>query len=145
VRSNGDRHAASAISNLRISTETLPERDRFSAFQEKFAPKILQMDFIDRSARAPRMEVAFMRRGPVAVGASNCTPAEFVRYNHHLKDCSDGFRLEISPEAHSNSHVPARKVLRCWLEPIFASRSAEPDISSMWPHQQKCYGAGCRP
>jgi hypothetical protein len=80
---------------LRISTETLPERDRFSAFQEEFAQKILQMDFIDRSARAPRMEVAFMRLGRVAVGAGNCTPAEFVRYNHHIKDCSDGFRLDI--------------------------------------------------
>jgi hypothetical protein len=36
-----------------------------------------------------------MRLGPVAVGAGNCTPTEFVRYNHHIKDCTDGFRLDI--------------------------------------------------
>jgi hypothetical protein len=80
---------------LRISTETLPERDRFSAFQEEFAQKILKMNFIDRSARRPRIEVALIPLGPVAVGAGSCTPAEFIRYNHHLKDCSDGFRLDI--------------------------------------------------
>ena len=84
---------------LRISTETLPERDRFSAFQEEVAQKILQMDVIDRSAGRPRFEVAFMRFGPVAVGADSGTPSEFIRYNHHLKDCSDGFRLDIVARA----------------------------------------------
>jgi AraC-like DNA-binding protein len=84
---------------LRISNETLPARDRFSAFQEEVAQKILQMDVIDRSARHPRIEVAFMRFGTVAVGAGSCTPAEFIRYNHHLKDCSDGFRLDIVARA----------------------------------------------
>jgi AraC-like DNA-binding protein len=84
---------------LRISNETLPERDRFSAFQEEVAQKILQMDVIDRSARGPRIEVAFMRLGTVAVGAGSCTPAEFIRYNHHLKDCRDGFRLDIVARA----------------------------------------------
>jgi AraC-like DNA-binding protein len=82
---------------LRISTETLPvpERDRFSAFQEEFAQKILKMDFIDRSAGRPRIEITFMPLGPVAAGAGSCTPVELVRYNHHLKDCSDDFRLDI--------------------------------------------------
>jgi AraC-like DNA-binding protein len=82
---------------LRISTETLPvpERDRFSAFQEEIARKILQVDIIDRSTGRPRMEVAFMRLGSVAVGVRHSTPAEVIRYKHHLKDCSDGFRLNI--------------------------------------------------
>jgi len=73
----------------------LPERERFSAFQEEFAQQILKMDFIDRDARCPRVEVAFMTLGPVAAGAGSCTPAEFIRRNHHLKDCNDDFRLEI--------------------------------------------------
>jgi AraC-like DNA-binding protein len=84
---------------LRVSTETLPERDRFSAFQEEVAQKILKVDIIDRSAGPPRMEVAFMRLGAVAVGAGSSTPSEFVRYDHHLKDCSDGFRLDIVARA----------------------------------------------
>jgi hypothetical protein len=73
----------------------LPERERFSAFQEEFAQQILKMDFIDRDARCPRVEVAFMTLGPVAAGAGSCTPAELIRRNHHLKDCNDDFRLEI--------------------------------------------------
>jgi hypothetical protein len=78
---------------LRISTEMLPERERFSALQEEFAQKILKMDLIDRGGRCPRIEVAFVPLGAVAAGAINCTSAEFIRRNHHLKDCSDDFRL----------------------------------------------------
>jgi hypothetical protein len=80
---------------LRISTEMLPERERFSALQEEFAQKILKMDLIDRGGRCPRIEVAFVPLGAAAAGAINCTSAEFIRRNHHLKDCSDDFRLTI--------------------------------------------------
>ena len=80
---------------VRLSTEMLPERERFSAFREEFAQQILKMDFIDRGAGCPRVEVAFMPLGPVAAGAGSCTPAEFIRRNHHLKDCNDDFRLDI--------------------------------------------------
>jgi AraC-like DNA-binding protein len=80
---------------LRISTAMLPERERFSAFQEVFARQILKMDVIDRGARCPRIELTFMPLGAVAAGTVTCTPAEFIRRNHHLKDCSDDFRLDI--------------------------------------------------
>jgi AraC-like DNA-binding protein len=80
---------------LRISTETLPERDRCSALQEEIAQKILQVDIIDRGARHQRFGLAFVRLGPVRVANAHCTPAEFIRSNHHLKDCDDGFRLDI--------------------------------------------------
>jgi hypothetical protein len=36
-----------------------------------------------------------MRLGPVSVADGRCTPAEHIRHNHHLKDCQDGFRLDI--------------------------------------------------
>src|SRR5258708_1996562 len=80
---------------LRISTEMLPERERFSAFQEEFAQQILKTDVIDHSAGCPRIELTFMPLGPVAAGTVSCTPVEWVRHNHHLKDCSDDFRLDI--------------------------------------------------
>ncbi len=80
---------------LRISTEMLPERERFSVFQEEFAQQILKTDVIDHSAGSPRIELTFMPLGPVAAGTVNCTPVEWVRHNHHLKDCSDDFRLDI--------------------------------------------------
>ena len=80
---------------LRFSTETLPERDRFSAFQEEVAQKILKVDIIDRGAGHSRFGLAFMRLGSVRVSEGRSTPAEFIRYNHHLKDCEDGFRLAI--------------------------------------------------
>lgn len=36
-----------------------------------------------------------MRLGPVRVGHCLSTSVEVIRYNHHLKDCDDGFRLDI--------------------------------------------------
>jgi len=80
---------------LRISTEMLPERDRFSAFQEEFAQRILKMDVIDHSAARPHIDVTLMVLGPAAVGALVATPAEFIRHKHHLKDGNDDFHLEI--------------------------------------------------
>jgi AraC-like DNA-binding protein len=80
---------------LRISTEMLPERDRFSAFREEFARRVLLMDVIDHSDGRPRIDVTFMPLGEAAVGTLAATPVEFVRHKHHLKDRSDGFILEI--------------------------------------------------
>jgi AraC-like DNA-binding protein len=78
---------------VRLSTERLPER--FSAFQEEFAQRILKMDVIDHSARCPGIDVAIMPLGRAAAGTVCATPAEFIRRNHHLKDCNDDFRLTI--------------------------------------------------
>src|SRR5215470_2641337 len=80
---------------LRISTEMLPERERFSAFREEFARRVLMMDVIDHSDGRPRIDVTFMPLGPVAVGRLSATPAEFIRHQRHLKDRSDGFILQI--------------------------------------------------
>src|SRR5215470_3645203 len=80
---------------LRISTEMLPERERFSAFREEFARRILMMDVIDHSDGCPRIDVTFMPLGPAAVGTLAATPVEFIRHKHHVKDRSDGFVLQI--------------------------------------------------
>ncbi len=80
---------------LRISTETLPERERFSAFREEFARRVLMMDVIDHSDGGPRIDVTFMPLGEVAVGTLAATPAEFIRHKHHVRDRSDGFILQF--------------------------------------------------
>jgi AraC-like DNA-binding protein len=80
---------------LRISTEMLPERERFSAFREEFARRVLMMDVIDHSDGRPRIDVTFMPLGEVAVGTLSATPAEFIRHKHHVKDRSDGFILQF--------------------------------------------------
>jgi AraC-like DNA-binding protein len=80
---------------LRISTEILPERERFSAFREEFARRVLKMDVIDHSDGHPRIDVTFMPLGEAAVGTLAATPVEFIRHKHHLKDRSDGFVLQI--------------------------------------------------
>jgi AraC-like DNA-binding protein len=80
---------------LRISTEMLPERDRFSAFREEFARRVLMMDVIDHSDGCPRIDVTFMPLGEAAVGTLAATPVEFIRHKHHLKDRSDGFVLQF--------------------------------------------------
>jgi hypothetical protein len=80
---------------LRFSTEMLPERERFSAFREEFARRILTMDVIDHSAGRPRIDIAFLPLGSAAAGSLVATPAEFIRGAEHLKDGSDDFRLDI--------------------------------------------------
>src|SRR5947209_13655257 len=80
---------------LRISTETLPERERFSAFREEFARRVLMMDVIDHSDGGPRIDVTFMPLGEASVGTLAATPVEFIRHKHPVKDRSDGFVLQI--------------------------------------------------
>jgi AraC-like DNA-binding protein len=80
---------------LRISTQMLPERDRFPAFREEFVRRVLMMDVIDHSDGRPRIDVTFMPLGEVAVGTLAATPAEFIRHKHHVKDRSDGFVLQF--------------------------------------------------
>jgi AraC-like DNA-binding protein len=80
---------------LRISTEMLPKRDRFAAFREEFARRVLMMDVIDHSDGRPRIDVTFIPLGETAVGTLAATPVEFIRHRHHLKDRSDGFVLQI--------------------------------------------------
>jgi AraC-like DNA-binding protein len=80
---------------LRISTEMLPERDRFCAFREEFARRVLKMDVIDHSDGRPRIDVTFMPLGEAAIGTLAATPVEFIRHKHHLEDRSDGFILQI--------------------------------------------------
>src|SRR5262249_10042337 len=72
-----------------------PERDRFAAFQEEFARKVMKMDVIDHSGGRPRVEITLLPLGPVVVGAFVCTPAEFVRNTHHVKDGSDDLVMGI--------------------------------------------------
>ena len=80
---------------LRFSTELLPERERFSAFREEFARRILTMDVVDHSAGHPRIDLVFVPLGPAAAGALVATSMEFIRRNDHIKDGSDDFRLDI--------------------------------------------------
>jgi AraC-like DNA-binding protein len=72
-----------------------PERDRFAAFREEFARKVLTMDVVDHSGGRPHADLTLLPLGPVVVGALVCTPAEFIRDKHHVKDGSDDFILEI--------------------------------------------------
>src|SRR5262250_2618476 len=80
---------------LRLSTDMLPERERFAAFREEFARRVLKMDVIDHSDGRPRIDVTFMPLGPAAAGSLSATPAEFIRHDRHLTDRSDGFVLQI--------------------------------------------------
>ena len=81
---------------LRFSTEMLPERERFSAFREEFARRVLAMDVVNHSAGRPRLDLTFMPLGPAAVGTLVGTSAEFIREKHHLKDGSDDFRINFA-------------------------------------------------
>jgi AraC-like DNA-binding protein len=87
--------APTSVQRLRFSTEMLPERDRFAAFREEFARRVLAMDVIDHSAGRLRIDITFMPLGSAAVGTLVTTPVEFTRSGHHLEDGSNDFRLDI--------------------------------------------------
>jgi AraC-like DNA-binding protein len=80
---------------LRWSTEMLPERARLSDFREEFARQNLALDVIDHSGGRPRIEVTYLPLGAVGVCSLAASPAEFIRHNHHLKNCRDQFGLNI--------------------------------------------------
>jgi hypothetical protein len=80
---------------LRLSSEMLPERGRFSAFREEFARQNLALDVIDHSGGRPRINVTYLLLGPIGVCSLIATPAEFIRHKHHLKNSSDHFGLNI--------------------------------------------------
>lgn len=80
---------------LRVSTEMFPERERFAAFREEFARRILAMDIVDYSAEGARIDIAFLPLGGAAAGSLVATPCKFIRENIHLQDSSDDFRLDL--------------------------------------------------
>jgi AraC-like DNA-binding protein len=79
----------------RFSTETLPQRDRVSAFREGLARQVLTMDVVDHSGGRPRVDISYMALGQVAACALVATPTELVRDKRHIKDGTDDFFLTI--------------------------------------------------
>ena len=80
---------------LRFWTEMLPERERFSAFREEFARRVLRMDVADLSGRNPHFDLTFLNLGPIAVGSLVGTASEFVRSTHHVKDGFAAFSVGV--------------------------------------------------
>jgi AraC-like DNA-binding protein len=78
---------------LRFSTDVLPERDRFAAFREEFARRILRIDLIDRSEGHAKLNVSYLQLGPAAVGGLDGTAAEAIRDVRHVKDGAGDFLL----------------------------------------------------
>jgi hypothetical protein len=62
-----------------------PERERFSAFREMFARRVVTMDVVDRCGARPRIDVTALPLEPVAVAnvasefTQTGTPAGCVR------------------------------------------------------------------
>jgi AraC-like DNA-binding protein len=96
---------------LRFSTEMLPERERFSAFQE-FARRVMITDVIDHSGGRPRVDVTFMALGPVSAATLVSTPAEFTRHPNQVKDGNDDLMLTIV-ETSAVQYAHAGKEVTC--------------------------------
>jgi AraC-like DNA-binding protein len=95
----------------RFSTEMLPERERFSAFQE-FARRIMLTDVIDHSGGRPRIDLTFMALGPVSAAILVSTPAEFTRHANQVKDGNDDLMLTIV-ETGAVQYAHAGKEVTC--------------------------------
>ena len=114
---------------LRFSTEMLPARDRMAAFREEFARQVLNMDVVDLSGAGPRIDVAFLKLGPVAVGGVfSIGSAEFVRDAQHVRDGAGDFMLMVShgllhsrQAGHEQSMNPGSAVLFDYGQPYSCS------------------------
>jgi hypothetical protein len=73
----------------------LPARDRMAAFREEFARQILKIDWVDLSGGRPRIDIAFLKLGPVAVGGLFCGPCELIRDARCVKDGVGDFHLSL--------------------------------------------------
>jgi hypothetical protein len=71
----------------------LPDRDRMSAFREAFARQVLNMDVVDHSVGKPRIDITFLKLGPVAVGSLVGSASEFIRDARHVKDGVGDFQM----------------------------------------------------
>src|SRR5260370_2626243 len=86
---------------LRISTEMFPERERFSAFREEFARRILAMDVIDQSGGGPLPHPALMPPVPPPPWARHPPPARRTRPHPHPPTPHN-----LYPTSSSPSHRP---------------------------------------
>src|SRR5215468_11565160 len=74
----------------------LPERERFAAFHEDFARRVMAMDIIDHSGGGQsRVDITRLSFGQVAVHAVSATSTEFIRENGYAKDGRDDLVLCI--------------------------------------------------
>jgi AraC-like DNA-binding protein len=96
---------------LRFSTKMLPERERFSAFQE-FARRSMITDVIDHSGGRPRIDLTLMALGPVSAATLVSTPAEFTRHANQVKDGNDDLMLTIV-ETGAVQYAHAGKEVTC--------------------------------
>jgi AraC-like DNA-binding protein len=87
---------------LRFSTEMLPVRDRMAAFREEFARQVLKMDVVDLSGGRPRVDITFLKLGPVGVGGLFTTSSDWIRDAHCVKDGVGDFQLGLL--AHGSFH-----------------------------------------
>jgi AraC-like DNA-binding protein len=86
----------------------LPERDRMSAFREEFARQVLSMDVVDLSGGKPRIDIVFLKLGPVAVGGTVATACEFIRNAHQTKDGVNDFQLLVVGRGPARAHQAGR-------------------------------------
>jgi AraC-like DNA-binding protein len=89
---------------LRFSTELLPERDRFAAFREEFAGRVLNAAWDDLSGGSPRVDMTFFNFGSVAGGTLSGTPARYSRDAHHIKNGTGDFVLHIVAAGEVRTH-----------------------------------------
>jgi AraC-like DNA-binding protein len=96
---------------LRFSTEMLPARDRMAAFREEFARQILKMDVVDLSGGQLRIDITFLKLGPVAIGGLITTRSDWIRDAHSVKDGVGDFQLNLL--AHGSVHSRQAGHERC--------------------------------
>jgi AraC-like DNA-binding protein len=105
---------------LRFSTEMLPERDRMAAFREEFSRQILKMDVVDLSGGRPRIDIAFLKLGPVVVGScSSIRGAEFIRDAHCVKDGADAFMMAVAQRPFHSRQADHEQYLNCGSAALF--------------------------
>ena len=86
---------AQASPRLRLSTQALPERDRFEVFREKFSQYVYRADVTNRAEGTFEGSIDLLKAGSVAISRIAAPPSVYARTRRHASDSDEALTLFV--------------------------------------------------
>src|ERR1700746_3639276 len=86
---------AKAPDRLRLSTRTLPERDRFEVYRENFNQHVYQAEVENRSEGRLEGGIEVLQAGSVAISRIISPPTAYARTRRHVSDSDETLTLFV--------------------------------------------------
>src|SRR5262245_33581619 len=86
---------AQSSHRLRLSTQPLPQRDRFEVFRENFSQYLYRAEVENRSEGAFEGAIEILRAGSVGILRTIAPPSTYARTRRHICDSDDALTLFV--------------------------------------------------